>query len=78
MPNAHKTKMLDTVVLVSDMPEHDLRAGDLGAVVEVYSRDHAEVEFVSPTGVTRALVTLPVRALRRVRSTDVMAVRKSA
>ena len=29
---------LDTVVLVHDIPQHGLRAGDVGAVVEVYRR----------------------------------------
>jgi Domain of unknown function (DUF4926) len=31
-----KYKLLDTVVLARDLPQHGLRAGDLGAVVEVY------------------------------------------
>ena len=70
--------MLDTIVLLDDIPEHDLRAGDIGAVVHVYSRAELEVEFIGPTGVTRALVTLPVSAVRKVRATDVMAVRRSA
>ncbi len=30
-------KLLDTVVLDRDLPEHGLRNGDLGAVVEVYA-----------------------------------------
>jgi len=51
--------LLDTVVLVMDAPDHDLRAGDLGAVATLYAPDHAEVEFVSPTGETRALLTCP-------------------
>ena len=39
-------KVLDTVVLATDLPEHGLRQGDLGAVVEVYEPDALEVEFV--------------------------------
>lgn len=29
-------ELLDSVVLVRDLPEHGLKSGDLGAVVEVY------------------------------------------
>jgi len=49
---------LDTVVLVHDLPEQGLKAGDLGAVVEVYPPDGIEVEFVTASGRTTALVTL--------------------
>jgi hypothetical protein len=35
-------KALDTVVLDRDLPEHGLRAGDLGAVVETYPPDGLE------------------------------------
>jgi hypothetical protein len=56
-----KFAQLDTAVLRRDMPEHDLRAGDLGAVVEVYGKDRLELEFVQAfvqaSGQTRALVT---------------------
>jgi hypothetical protein len=34
-----KYKLLDTVVLNRNLPQHGLRAGDLGAVVEVYEPD---------------------------------------
>ena len=71
-------EMRDTVVLLGNVPDLDLRAGDIGAVVDVYSRDALEVEFVGPTGATRALVTLPTKAVRKVRATDVMTVRRSA
>jgi hypothetical protein len=38
----------DVVVLTRDLPEHGLRAGDVGAVVHVYSNGKAyEVEFVT-------------------------------
>jgi hypothetical protein len=55
-----KYKLLDTVVLNRDLPQHGLRAGDLGAVVEVYEPDGLEVEFVTASGKTQALVTLNV------------------
>jgi hypothetical protein len=71
-------KMLDTVVLVRDVPGHDLRAGDVGTIVEVYSRKAVEVEFVTPGGGMHALVTLETRAIRKGRATDVMTVRPAA
>ena len=50
-------KELETVVLDRDLPEHGLRRGDLGAVVQVYDPDGIEVEFVTASGRTQALVT---------------------
>ena len=55
---------LDTVVLLRDLPEAGLRAGDLGAVVQVYSSDAVEVEFVTASGRTLAVETLPAHSLR--------------
>jgi hypothetical protein len=52
---------LDTVVLLRDLPDAGLRAGDLGAVVQVYPADAVEVEFVTASGRTQALVTLAAR-----------------
>jgi hypothetical protein len=69
-------KERDTVVLTRDLPEHSLRTGDLGAVVQVYSSDHFEVEFVRASGQTQALVSLTARDLRPVRGRDMIAVRQ--
>lgn len=66
---------LDTVVLVRDLPEHGLKAGDLGAVVEVYPQDGLEVEFVTASGRTTALVTLRFTDVRPISDSDVVAVR---
>lgn len=70
-------QLLDTVVLRRDLPEHGLRAGDLGAVVEVYDDSGLEVEFVRASGQTKALVTLTPGDLRSIAATDVLAVRAS-
>ena len=70
-----KHELLDTVVLVRDVPEHGLRAGDLGAVVETYPPDGCEVEFVTASGRTTALVTLRMSDLRAIADTDLIAVR---
>jgi hypothetical protein len=71
-------KELDTVVLDRDLPEHGLRRGDLGAVVQVYEPDGLEVEFVAASGRTQALVTLTVGDVRSVRDEDLIAVRPLA
>jgi hypothetical protein len=47
------------IVLTRDLPEHNLRAGDVGAVVHVYAEGKAyEVEFVTGAGETLAVETL--------------------
>jgi hypothetical protein len=68
-------KLLDTVVLNRELPEKGLQKGDLGAVVHVYEPDGLEVEFVSASGHTQALVTLKVDDVRSVLDTDLIAVR---
>ena len=76
--NRMKYKLLDTVVLDRDLPEHALRAGDLGAIVEMYEPDGLEVEFVTASGKTQALVTLNVKDVRPVQDGDLVAVRSVA
>ena len=68
---------LETVVLNRDLPAHGLRAGDVGAVVEVYEPDGVEVEFVQGSGETKALVTLKVADVRAVSETEILAVRSA-
>jgi hypothetical protein len=70
-----KFALLETVVLNRDLPAHGLRAGDLGAVVELYGIDGVEVEFVRASGHTKALVTLGSADLRSVAESDILAVR---
>lgn len=71
-----KFKVLDTVVLDRDLPDHGLRKGDLGAVVHVYEPDGLEVEFVSASGRTEALLTLKEEDVRAVADGDLIAVRR--
>jgi len=68
-------QVLDTVVLERDLLEHGLRKGDLGAVVEVYEPDGLEVEFVTASGRTAALLTLSARDFRPVADDDLVSVR---
>jgi hypothetical protein len=68
-------QVLDTIVLDRDLPDHGLRRGDLGAVVEVYEPDGLEVELVTASGRTAALLTLNVRDVRPVADDDLISVR---
>lgn len=68
-------KLLDTVVLTRDLPDYELRAGDLGAIVEVYEPESFEVEFVTASGRTGALVTLNGEDVRPIADTDLVTVR---
>jgi len=70
-----KFKALETVVLNRDLADLGLRKGDLGAVVAVYEPDGLEVEFVTASGRTQALVTLNVKDVRPVIDSDLVAVR---
>lgn len=63
---------LDSVVLLHDIPEAGLRAGDLGAVVQVYTPDAVEVEFVGASGHTIALTMLSAGDVRAVRDDDLL------
>ncbi|MBI1732773.1 MAG: DUF4926 domain-containing protein [Gammaproteobacteria bacterium] len=67
---------LDTVVVTEDVPAHDLKKGDVGAVVHVYSPLAIELEFVTATGSTRAVVTLRTDCVRPAGRKDLLAVRQ--
>lgn len=72
----HKFKDLETVILTHDIKEHNLRKGDMGAVVMVYDGGKAgEVEFVTATGKTVAVVTLTSSDVRDIKQNDVLHVR---
>lgn len=73
-----KFRELDTVVLDRDVPSHGLRKGDLGSIVQVYNSDVLEVEFVTASGRTQALVTLNASDVRAVKDEDLVTVRSVA
>jgi hypothetical protein len=66
---------LERVVLERDLPEHGLRKGDVGTVVDVHTTDAALVEFVLPTGDTLALLDLTTNDVRKVTPADILTVR---
>ncbi len=63
-----KLKLFESVVLTRDLPERGLRAGDHGAVVEIYDDSALEVEFFEDSGHTKAVETIYIADLRRIES----------
>lgn len=68
----------EMVVLRRDLPDVGLVAGDVGAVVGVYSAGGYEVEFTAPEGETVAVVTLGEEEIRRRRAHEILHVRPVA
>jgi len=67
--------LFERVVLRRDLQDEDLRSGDVGVVVELYGDEGLEVEFMSASGDTQAVVTLDVGDVRRASADDMLAVR---
>lgn len=69
----------DCVVLLEDIPEEGLTAGDVGTVVHIHaSHSGYEVEFMTLTGGTIAIASVPSSVVRPVASRDVVHVRELA
>ena len=67
MDTSDPIQELDTVALLIDRASDGLRQGEVGTVVYVYGKSEAyEVEFVEPTGYTKALITARPNELRLV------------
>jgi len=74
-----KIKEHDCVVLTRDLPNENLKAGDVGAVVYVHKGGVAyEVEFATFTGKTIAVTTVEASSLRQVGKRDINHVRQLA
>ena len=60
-----KIKLLDVVALTQDVPEHNLKRGDIGTVVEIRSNGKAfEVEFSNAYGQMSKCLSFPTSQLR--------------
>ncbi len=74
--------LFEDVILLIDLPEEGLAAGDVGTVVERHEVPGLEigynVEFFDMLGNTVAVVTVPASALRRPTSADRPVVRQVA
>ena len=73
-----RLKILDTIIITVNIPDHRVLAGDIGTVVEIYTKPHLafDVEFVNPDGSTRALLTLAPEQVRPLSSADVLTTRQ--
>ena len=73
---------LSPVVSLIDVPEYDLRAGDVGTVVDVHTKGAPgvgySVEFLTMCGDTIAVLELEATQIRPTRATDVAHVRELA
>ena len=68
-----------SVVLLTDLPESGLVAGDVGVVVHVYRNGEAyEVEFVRYDGSSSGTITLAADQVRAAGAKDVPHVRELA
>lgn len=56
-------KLLDVIALLEDVPDHGLRRGQVGTIVEELAPDAFEVEFSDDNGQTYALLALRVDQL---------------
>jgi hypothetical protein len=62
-------------VLTVDLPEHGLKAGDVGTVVLVHRRQGYEVEFMTLHGETVAVTSLQASQVRPISTREVAHVR---
>lgn len=68
MPSS-ELDVLDAVVLTEDLPEHELRRGHVGTIVDVLDSEMYEVEFSDDEGHPYAIVPLNDRQLLKLRTT---------
>lgn len=70
---------LETAVLTADLPDHGLRAGDMGTVVHIHGKGEGyEIEFFTLTGDTIDVVTVNASQVRAVTEHDVAHARRRA
>ena len=68
---------LERVALTDDLPEHRLKAGDIGMVVHVYGEHKGyEVEFVTVNGETVALVSVYPSQIRQLEQDEIASARR--
>ena len=65
----------DIAVLTVDLPEHGLKAGDVGTVVLVHRRGGYEVEFMTLDGETVLVTSLEAAQVRSIAHREVAHVR---
>ena len=68
----------DNIVLTVDLPEHQMRRGDLGTVVLLHGDRGCEVEFVALNGDALAVVSLDKWQVRPIGSGEIAHARQIA
>ena len=67
----------EQVVLTADLPSHNLKAGDVGVVVHIYSGGEAyELEIFALDGRTLDVVTVEAAQVRPVGRRDILHIRE--
>ncbi|MCY3023934.1 MAG: DUF4926 domain-containing protein [Planctomycetota bacterium] len=67
----------DVVVLTEDLPQDELKAGDVGTIVHIHQNGLAfQVEFVTLSGRTVAVATARAAQVRPVSPRDLVHVRE--
>jgi hypothetical protein len=71
-------ELLEVVVAAVDIPDQNIRAGDPGTVIEIYTLPALayEVEFVNADGTLRALAILGPEQIRRLTPAEEAAQRR--
>ncbi|MCI0449971.1 MAG: DUF4926 domain-containing protein [Chlorobi bacterium] len=69
-------KELDKIVLNKDIPEYNLKKGDIGTVVMIHNGGEGyEVEFMTLDGDTVSVETLKSSDIRKIRKREIAHVR---
>ena len=71
-------ELFEVVALQRDVEDKNLRAGDVGTVVELLNGPAVVVEFVEASGDTRAVMTVEEAHLRKVEPSEMLAVRSAS
>jgi len=58
MKMRNKIELLDTIALLEDLPQRNLKKGEVGTVVEILSSNVFEIEFSDDEGQTYAMFAL--------------------
>lgn len=67
----------EQVILTVDLPEYQLKAGDVGTVVHIYSDGLAyELELFTLEGLTLDVITVEAEQVRPIVASDMLHVRK--
>jgi hypothetical protein len=70
---------LTSVVLTTNLPERGLQAGDIGTVVLVHQEGKGyTVEFMTVSGDTVAVITVPAEQIRPIRTNEIAHARELA